>query len=126
LFELAPLENKPKEYIKKSLTHSFELIENRPIMTQMYQENIMETLIRKLPKEKIESHINKDTTILLPIIQRWKSEGILRKVEPETILGIIRSLFMLYLHKKEIGETVYEDTIILLIDLISDRLVIKF
>lgn len=67
----------------------------------------METILRKLPLEKMEAHINKDSAVLLPLIRKWQNEGILCNKDPEVIASVIRTLFLLPLHKKEIGESVY-------------------
>lgn len=114
----------PKNSIKKLLLHSLDLIENNALIRQFYFENEMDTLIRKLPAEKLEAHINKDTDVLLPVIYKWQKDGIIIKKEPEVIAGVLRAIFVTSLHKKEIGESVYMKTIDLLIELIVDGLVV--
>ncbi|HWP95457.1 MAG TPA: TetR/AcrR family transcriptional regulator [Syntrophomonadaceae bacterium] len=122
---LTPYENRPREYLKMLLRSALEMLENYPLMTQLYLEDSMRILVRKLPAEKLEKHFNKDHADLLPFIEKWQAQGILRKEKPEAITGLLRSLILLSLHKKTIGEAVYEDTITLFIDLISEGLVLK-
>lgn len=112
----------PKEAIKKLLIRSFELIENSPIIKQLYAENEMEALIRKLPTEMIEAHLNKDSTMLAPAIHQWQADGILCDQDSEVIMGVFRSLFFMTLHKKEIGETVYDDSLGFLIEATAEKL----
>jgi hypothetical protein len=83
----------------------------------------MENLIRKLPTEKINAHINKDTAVIMPLIQQWQQEGIILSINPEVIAGVIRAIFVLSLHKKEVGEAVFGETIEFLIDSIVSGLV---
>jgi len=125
LNELKPLENCPREYLRKMLLRSLEMVENYPLMAQLYLENTREILVRKLPDNRMEEHFNRDHAHFLPLIKMWQSQGLLREGKLETITGLIRALMLLSLHKQEIGEAVYSDTIALLIDLVSDGLVIK-
>lgn len=121
--ELVPLENNPAEYLKHLLKRSLEMVEEYPLMSQMYLENSMEVLVRKLPDDKLARHFNKDKNDLLPILNNWRAQGILRPEKPETITGLLRSLLLMSLHKKGIGEEVYSDTMTLLIDLIACGLI---
>lgn len=119
LSELQQLENTTEEHFKKFFTLPFEMLETNPIMTQLYNGNTYEILFRKLPEEKLTGHKNRDYAILLPIIKCWQSKGILSDEEPETVAGLIRSLFLLSLHKKELGENTFENTIKLFVKLIN-------
>ena len=123
--EVYPLENNPEKYIELFLTRSFELVADNPLLLQLYEDNSLEIILRKLPKEKLESHIRQDSSILSQVIKIWESKGIHIKESPETITGLMRSLFILSTHKKEIGEHVYNNTVKLLIKLISTGLVNK-
>lgn len=125
LDELIPFENHPREYLKRMLLRSLEIVENYPLMKQLYQENIMDTLITKLPEEKIQSHLNNDHADFLPLIEKWQLLGLIRKEDPGVIIALIRSILVLSLHKKEIGETLYQPVIRLLIDLVSDGMAAK-
>lgn len=123
--EIRPLESKPEKYIEKFLTRSFELVKDNPFILQVYKDNSLEIILRKLPKEKLKSHMRQDSNILTHIIKIWESKGISIKESPKTITGLIRSLFILSTHKEEIGEDVYDDTMKLLIKLISNGLIHK-
>ena len=122
LSELTPFENHPREYLKHLLRRSLKMVEDYPLMTQMYQENTMEILVRKLPDDMLERHFKKDQADFLPLIESWRTHGMLRSEKSETIISLLRSLLILPLHKKEIGETVYSDTMELLINLIAEGL----
>jgi Transcriptional regulator len=114
-----------KDTIKAILRRSLTLIENNSLVKQLYLDNQMETLIRKLPKEKLTNHINRDTDVLLPFIESWQNTGILIKKDPQIISGIIRMLFFSSMHKNEIGPSVFDETMEFLIDLIAQGLVIN-
>ena len=123
--DVSDFESDPEKYIEQFLTRSFELVKNNSFIMQLYKDNSLDIILRKLPKEKLESHMNQDSDVLLNVIKIWESKGISIKENPETVTGIIRSLFILSLHKKEIGDHVYDDTMKLLIKLISKGLIHK-
>lgn len=123
--ELLPLESHPRDYLKHLLKRSLEMVEEYPLMNQMYLENSMEIMVRKLSQDKLERHFNKDKDDLLPILNSWRAQGVLKPEKPETITGLLRSLLLMSLHRKEIGEEVYKDTMSLLIDLIADGLILE-
>ncbi|QQK75431.1 TetR/AcrR family transcriptional regulator [Salicibibacter cibarius] len=116
-------DNQPKQEIKKLLLQTIDIIETNPLIRQLYFENNMEALLRKLPPEKLVEHYNNDSAALFPLIEKWQKEGVLLEANPEIIAAMLRSLFLLTLHKKEIGVEVYTETIELFIDLIVDGLI---
>lgn len=115
-------ENKPKKAIKNLFIQMINIVETNPLIRQLYVENNMEGLLRKLPEGTLERHFNNDSATLTPLIEKWKAEGILLEQDPEIISGMLRSLFLLTLHKKEIGETIYRETIERFTALIVDDL----
>lgn len=115
----------PKRAIKDLLNNALHLIEENVFIRQLYLDDNMEAIIRKLPKEKLEEHFQNDSDSLVPLIEKWQSAGVILQKEPDVIAGLFRSLFLLTLHKEQIGVAVYQQTIELLIDLIVDGIVIK-
>lgn len=117
--------NSPKDCLKKMLIRSMKLIQESPILLQLYQDNTLLLLSRKLPEEDLERHFKNDFTDLSPFIARWQADGILKQEDPEIIAGLLRSLFLLTLHKTEIGEGIYDRVLALLVELVGDGLVKK-
>lgn len=113
-----------KQSIKNLLLQTFDILEKSPLISQLYFENNHQALLRKLPQEKLEEHFNKDSDTLAIITSKWKDEGILQSIDDDVLAGLFRSLFTMSLHKKEIGESVYPQTLELLLDLVVEGLVI--
>lgn len=113
------------DVFKELIRQSFQAIENNGILRHLYLHDDYRLLLRKLPPERINAHIQKDTTTLLPLIEEGQQQGFIINKNPEVIAGALRALFTLTLHRKEIGEEVYDETIQLLIDLVSDGLIQK-
>ncbi|WP_077318109.1 TetR/AcrR family transcriptional regulator [Virgibacillus proomii] len=116
-------ENQPNKAIKSMLRQMIKTIETNPLIRELYFGSNMEKMLRKLPPEVLEKHFNNDATSLLSLIEKWKNEGIIVEVNPQIIAGILRSLFVLTLHQKEIGVEVYQETMDLFIDLTVDGLI---
>ncbi|MFC7443067.1 TetR/AcrR family transcriptional regulator [Laceyella putida] len=114
-----------KEEFKQFLQRAIAIIDTHPIFRQVYEEGVLEQLLRRLPPEKLEQHMAKDSNVFLPLIQRWQQEGKMVKLDPELIISVIRSLILLTLQKKMIGEELYQPTIELYIDFIADGLMEK-
>ena len=109
---------------KEFLLKGFKLIDNNKMVKRLYQnQQEYQQIIRKLPAEKIENHIKNDTEKLMPIITSLQKKEKIIERDPEIISGLLRSLFLLTLHREEIGEEIFPDTIELLIELISQGLI---
>ena len=121
-FSGAPL---TRESFKQFLLDSLETMESNPFLRQLYDEELMEALFRKLPADKLESHFAKDADDLLPVIQEGQREGWIRPRDPEAIVSLIRSFILLSLQKHLIGSERYRETMELFIDLIADGLIIE-
>lgn len=116
-------ENEPKIAIKKLLHKMIETVETNPFIHELYFGDNLKRMIRKISPESLKNHFKNDVSDLVPLIELWKNEGIILKKRPEVIAGVLRSLFILTLNQKEIGESIYEETIELYIDLIVDGIV---
>ncbi|MGD6834476.1 TetR/AcrR family transcriptional regulator [Sutcliffiella halmapala] len=110
------------EAFMQLLLYSIKTIEENPFIQQLFQQNEMERLMRKLPLERMEKHINKDTEDLTPLVKLWQSEGTMESVRPEVVSGAFRSFIFMALHQKEIGEEVYWETMELMAESLADRL----
>lgn len=113
-----------KEVFKLFLKEAFKAIENPLVKTLLIKEDY-ENLVRKLSEEKVKQHLQNDSKEMLPLIEYWQSQGIMRKMPPEIIISSIRTLFIMSLHKKEIGEEIYEETISFYIDALCEQLILE-
>lgn len=56
---------------------------------------------------------------VLPYVEDWYDDGRVRGPDPETIASAIRAVSMLALHREDIGEERYEETMDLVIDAVA-------
>lgn len=121
--EFISINDSPREVIESFFTSAFELIDTNIFIKQLYIENNMDVITRKLPSEKIINHKKKDAEMLLQLINQWQNKGIIIDKQPEVIVGLIRSILMISLHKNQIGEETYNSSIKFLIQLLGQGLV---
>jgi AcrR family transcriptional regulator len=115
--ELLAREGFTRDTLKKLLGNAFAYMDNNPVINMIYSGDIYEKLVRKLSKEKLDNHMQNDAGYLLPVIKKLQQEGKVINVKPEVIIGMFRSFFALPLHRKEIGESVYNEVIDLVVDI---------
>ncbi|PAQ13500.1 TetR family transcriptional regulator [Bacillaceae bacterium SAOS 7] len=114
-----------KEQFREFLRESFAIMEENPFIQQLHQDGLLETLFRKIPADKLEQHFANDSAFLLPFIEDAQANGVLIQKDPETIVSLIRSMVLLSLQKEKIGVAHYEETIELLIELVTNGLMNK-
>lgn len=114
-----PDQNHSRDSIRSFLMDALRLMDDSPLLRQMMERGEMELLLRKLPPALLERNELEDRDALLPVITAWRNAGIMPNTPPETIVGMIRALALLALHKQEIGESQYSATLELLVDVLS-------
>lgn len=82
-----------------------------------------EYLARKLPPERIQAHINQDNEFVNDFIKRIKREEIMVKASPRVISNLMKSLFFVSLHRDDLGEGAYIETMEVLANLIAGYIV---
>jgi len=78
-----------------------------------------EYLARKLPAERIQTHINQDNEFVNDFIKRIKREGIVVKASPRVISNLMKSLFFISLHRDDLDTNAYAESMTILADLIA-------
>lgn len=109
--------------LRDFLLSAFRMVDDSTIIKRLYMDEDYEILVRRLPEEKLREHIGRDSDILAPMIRNWQKDGVLIDGDPEVIGGLLRMLFTVSLHKKEIGEAVYQRALELMIELVAKGLV---
>ena len=110
------------ESFKRFLKLAFAEAERNPIIKMMFDVAEYEAFLRKLPQEKIEKHIQEDSDLLTPLVVHMQSQGLIGQMDPKVIGGMLRSIFTIAIHKREIGEDIFINVVNLLIDTVSEGL----
>lgn len=98
------------ERVKNLLLEGLKQVYENQIIRRLYTEQEYELLIRKLSPDLLESHNQQDLRDLSPLVDMWVQEGIIRPEKPEVIAGMIHAFFLLPIHRQEIGEDVFAET----------------
>lgn len=80
-------------------------------------------LVRKIPAERVMEHAKNDEEFTNQLIKKIKKEGITVKASPRVIGNLMKSLFFFSLHREDMGDAAYTETMNLLIDLVAGHIV---
>ncbi|WP_400246787.1 TetR/AcrR family transcriptional regulator [Niallia sp. JL1B1071] len=114
-----------KESLKRFLFQMLSMVEENELFRQLLLDKNYDALLRKLPPQKLEEHLHRDSDSIGVILSKWKEIGIAQGIEEDAIAGLFRALFTISLHKQEVGEEIYPKTMELLMDLIVEGLIKK-
>ncbi|MDD4569322.1 MAG: TetR/AcrR family transcriptional regulator [Tepidanaerobacteraceae bacterium] len=111
-----------KTFFKKVL----RIVNTNPIIKQMFLEDEVDLLIRKIPPEKMKEYNKRFLRDFLPLIKKWQHEGaIIIDYRPEVIVAVLQTMYHPILHKKDFDDAVFEEMIELLVDIVVKGLVIE-
>ncbi len=119
-YTLQPKEN-ARENVRRILTNFLLTYDAYPLLKSFNQSDL-DYLIRKLPAERMQAHINRDTKFFESFIKKIKREGIAIKVPPRVAMNLVLSLFLVSLHRQDFGEEAYAENIKILTDLVAGYL----
>ncbi|MFP4548933.1 MAG: TetR/AcrR family transcriptional regulator [Fidelibacterota bacterium] len=122
LDELMKSERSAESAIRRLVKQSLKETDENKIFKMFFQENLVERLYLKLSPERIEAHFAQDFKKSSEFIKFFQEQSDLVKENPEIIVGLLRGFFMLPLHKKEIGEDIYEDVMRLFTEVLAKGL----
>lgn len=106
-----------------SLLKSFLLKWDAYPLLKNFSKSDFDYLVRKIPAERALQHANSDEEFTNQLIKKIKREGIPVKASPRIIGNLMKSLFFLSLHREDMGNDAYEESMNVLIDLVSRYLV---
>jgi AcrR family transcriptional regulator len=86
-----------------------KFVEQSEFLQQLYTEETYPQLMRKLGKERLEAHQHKDEQELNGFVTALQQQGLIVQAKPEAVVGLFRSIFLLTLHKREIGEEIFDE-----------------
>jgi len=109
----------PRERFLRAVMKVYdEIRNNRWLIRLMADDGEYEYLLRKLPEEKIKQHIigdDRDTEHLLQLL------GAGNEFKAPLISAALRGLFLLMLHREEVGEDHFEEVFKLMLEGVAIR-----
>lgn len=115
---LSHSEGSKREILTSVIKHIFNEVQKSPWMLSI-DKGDLELLIRKLPPERVGNHPNMDDSATTELINRL---GLTPNIDPKLVSGVFRAIFMMLLHKEEIGLDIFVDVIGYIIDAVISKL----
>ena len=103
------------------LSQMVEVLTTMPLYEQMNAANY-ELLLRKLPEETLQKHMDRDQENVAKYFIDWMDNGWMRKVDLKALNGLLLALIQFVMHREEFGEN-FEATKDLWINAISSYLI---
>ena len=116
-YTIQPKEN-ARENVRRILSRFLLTYDAYPLLKNFNQADY-DYLVRKLPPERALAHIKRDEKFFSSFIKKVKREGIALQVAPRVVLNLILSLFLFSLHRQELGDEAYTETMKILTDLVA-------
>ncbi len=113
---------KPKADARKNVSDmlkSFLLTWGAYPLLKNFSKSDFDYLVRKVPAERVAQHASNDEDFTNEFIKKIKREGITVKASPRIISNLIKSLFFMGLHREDLGENAYKETMDVMIDLVA-------
>lgn len=117
---------KPRTNARKNVNDmlgSFLLTWDAYPLLKHFNKSDFDYLVRKVPAERAMQHANNDEGFTTEFIKKIKREGITVKTSPRMISNLIKGLFFMGLHRDDLGEQAYKETMDVMIDLVSGYIV---
>lgn len=96
-------EGDPKEEFTSFLKETFlEFIEN-PVYKCLYNEDLFERIVKKIPEETLYKHVKYDMDAAKAILESTHARGYLVTLTPVELMSQLRALFIQTIHQEEIG-----------------------
>jgi AcrR family transcriptional regulator len=109
--------------IKEVMIQSLTLLSENELIASVLHSDDYERLMNRVPEDKVASHLAEESNYVERELQQLQSKGVFKRVKSEVISGVLYALFILHLHKRQIGEAVFPHVVELLADVICDGLV---
>jgi AcrR family transcriptional regulator len=114
---LHPQEN-ARQNVRRVLASFLLTYDTYPLLKKFNQADL-DYLIRKLPAERLQAHTHRDRTFFDDFVKKIEREGLTLKVSPRVTFNLVLSLVLFSLHRHDLGEDAYTETMNILIDLVA-------
>jgi AcrR family transcriptional regulator len=85
-----------------------EVLTTNPFIEQLVLKGDITHMMRKLPKERIESHMLRDYDQFSPMLEHFQSEGKVIAKERKVLVTVMQLFFLLHVHRKEFDPEVFD------------------
>lgn len=120
--ELFASELPVKEAFVDALSRQLLYLQNTPILHILTQPEDYQFLFRKIGSAQMEKLFAADEQYIERLLEKAGAYTPVREIEPAVLTGTMRGISLLLLHRKEIGESVFEDSLRLILTAMAEYL----
>jgi AcrR family transcriptional regulator len=91
-------ETNARQTVRDLLTHFLVKSDAYPLLKNFRQEDFI-LLVRKLPAEKVQHHVDRDEAFITNFQSKLAQEGITMQASPQVVANLVKSLFFIGLHR---------------------------
>ena len=111
----------PRERIERFFLGAFEILERQPGLAKLGMKDI-QTVIERLPPERIAAHQAEDNRVLEETFGKWISEGVVDPAAAAALKGLVPALFSIAMHKEDFPPDSYHPTVKLIAEALAMRI----
>jgi len=111
----------PRERIERFFLGAFEILERQPGLAKLGMKDI-QTVIERLPPERIAAHQAEDNRVLEETFGKWMSEGVVDPAAATALRGLVPALFSIAMHKEDFPPDSYHPTVKLIAEALAMRI----
>ncbi|MBN2049267.1 MAG: TetR/AcrR family transcriptional regulator [Spirochaetales bacterium] len=104
--------------MKQFLLNMFNVVDQEPLIRRLLEGNDYDLLKRALPDDILDEHLHSDFNFSRSLIDGFVAAGVKMPDENDAVAAMLRSIFFISLHQREIGAG-YRQGIELLCDVIA-------
>lgn len=108
-----------REGIRRLMHEGLKHLAENELLQQLFKEDTHQALVRKLGQDRLDRHRIKDERELAGYVECLQSRGLILDAPPEVVVGLFRAVFMLTLHRAEIGEDLFDQVFGLLAEVLA-------
>ncbi len=101
------------------LSRSIESATSNPLIRRLLDEEELRILARSVDPQRLEAHIQGDAAFARPLIEELQNQGVMKPYPVEVIAGLLRGLMLFSLHRREIGEDIFDRVMHLMVAFVS-------
>jgi len=112
----------PQENARQSvcaILKSFLLTWDAYPLLRKLDKSDFDYLARKLPAERLQSHIDRDEQFIDNFTYKFGRDGITLRVPPRVVANLIKGLFFIGIRRYDLGEDAYVECMEILIELVA-------
>jgi len=121
IHEVAEGTGTARERIERFFLGIFEILARDPGLARLGMKEI-QTIIERLPPERIAAHQAADNRVLEETFGRWVSKGLLTPDSVSAFRGLVPALFSIAMHKEDFPPGSYEPAVRLIAEALALRI----